>query len=112
MISSVARQFSDQRAGILRHAKAGARKLCGRRNDRPVGRNPFHAGRTREECFQDELRRARENGRIESEQWYLSKTGSWVSCSSILSPLLDATIRSYANIARTVAGPSKQREDL
>lgn len=51
----------------------------------------------------DELRRAREEGRAEDDRWHLRKDGARIYCSGITSPLYeDGRLRGYAKIARDV----------
>lgn len=95
--------------GLITSWNKGAAHLFGYAEEEMIGQSAeilFMPEDRAKNVFQDELRRARENGHIESQRWYLSKEGSRVLCSSILSPLLDATVRSYAIIAHTVATPS------
>lgn len=49
---------------------------------------------------QDEMRRAREDGRAEDERWHLRKDGSVVYCSGVTTPLGPAAAFGYAKIAR------------
>jgi two-component system, chemotaxis family, CheB/CheR fusion protein len=49
---------------------------------------------------EDELRRARDNGRAEDERWHLRKDGSRFFCSGVTSPLHDEKFQGYAKIAR------------
>lgn len=51
-------------------------------------------------AFQDELRRAREDGRAEDDRWHLRKNGTRVFCSGIASPLIDEELCGYVKIAR------------
>ncbi|WP_036249190.1 CheR family methyltransferase [Massilia sp. BSC265] len=67
-------------------------------------------GRTTEPLFvpedvergipQDELRRAREDGRAEDERWHLRKDGTRFFCSGVTTPLGDGEFYGYAKIAR------------
>lgn len=52
------------------------------------------------EVRQEEMRRAREDGRAEDERWYLRKNGSRVYCSGVTTPLGPAATYGYAKIAR------------
>jgi two-component system CheB/CheR fusion protein len=49
---------------------------------------------------QEEMRRAREDGRAEDERWHLRKDGSRVYCSGVTTPLGPAAAYGYAKIAR------------
>jgi len=49
---------------------------------------------------QDEMRRARDDGRAEDERWHLRKDGSQVYCSGVTTPLGPAAAFGYAKIAR------------
>ncbi|MFL6673518.1 MAG: CheR family methyltransferase, partial [Massilia sp.] len=49
---------------------------------------------------QDELRRAREDGRAEDERWHLRKDGSRFFCSGVTTPLGTDAAYGYAKIAR------------
>jgi two-component system, chemotaxis family, CheB/CheR fusion protein len=50
--------------------------------------------------FDDERRRAREEGRAEDERWHLRKDGTRVFCSGVMTPLRDGEFYGYAKIAR------------
>jgi len=54
--------------------------------------------------FEEELRRARDDGRAEDDRWHLRSTGSRVFCSGITSPLIDHEMRGYVKIARDLTG--------
>ena len=49
---------------------------------------------------QDEMRRARDDGRAEDERWHLRKDGTRVYCSGVTTPLGPAATYGYAKIAR------------
>lgn len=49
---------------------------------------------------QEEMRRAREEGRAEDERWHVRKNGSRVYCSGVTTPLGPAATYGYAKIAR------------
>jgi two-component system CheB/CheR fusion protein len=51
-------------------------------------------------AFQDELRRARNDGRAEDDRWHIRKNGLRVFCSGITSPLIDESMSGYVKIAR------------
>jgi two-component system CheB/CheR fusion protein len=75
--------------GIVTSWNKGAAHLFGYAEEEMIGQSAeilFMPEKRAKNVFQDELRRARENGRIGNERWYLSKTGSRAFCSSILSP--------------------------
>jgi two-component system CheB/CheR fusion protein len=56
----------------------------------------------------DELRRAREDGRAEGERWHRRKDGSRVFCSGVTTPLLNGGFHGFVKIARDAT----QRESL
>jgi two-component system, chemotaxis family, CheB/CheR fusion protein len=59
---------------------------------------------------EEELRRAREEGRAEDDRWHLRKDGARIFCSGITSPLYDeGRLRGYAKIARDMT--EKRRVD-
>jgi two-component system CheB/CheR fusion protein len=59
---------------------------------------------------EEELRRAREDGRAEDDRWHLRKDGARIFCSGITSPLYDdGRLRGYAKIARDMT--EKKRAD-
>lgn len=49
---------------------------------------------------EDEMRRAREDGRAEDERWHLRKNGTTFYCSGVMMPLGEGALRGYAKIAR------------
>lgn len=60
---------------------------------------------------QDEMRRARDDGRAEDERWHMRKDGSTFYCSGILTPLYEGgKLVGYAKIARDKTD-SKHAED-
>lgn len=60
--------------------------------------------------FEEELRRAREDGGADDDRWHLRSDGSRVFCSGIMSPLMDHEMRGYVKIARDFTG-SKWQQD-
>jgi two-component system, chemotaxis family, CheB/CheR fusion protein len=60
--------------------------------------------------FQQELRRACEDGRAEDDRWHVRRNGSRVYCSGITSPLVDEEMRGYVKIARDLTGSKWARE--
>jgi len=50
--------------------------------------------------LQDELRRARDDGRAEDERWHLRKDGTRFFCSGVTTPLRNGDFFGYAKIAR------------
>lgn len=60
---------------------------------------------------QEEMRKAREEGRAEDDRWHRRKDGSVLYCSGICMPLYEAgELRGYGKIARDLTG--KRRQDL
>jgi len=49
---------------------------------------------------EDELRRAREDGRAQDERWHMRKDGTRFFCSGVTTPLRDGAFYGYAKIAR------------
>jgi len=49
---------------------------------------------------EDELRRAREEGRAEDERWHMRKDGTRFFCSGVTTPLRDGDFYGYAKISR------------
>jgi two-component system, chemotaxis family, CheB/CheR fusion protein len=60
--------------------------------------------------FQDELRRAREEGRAEDDRWHLRRNGTRVFCSGITSPLADDELPGFVKIARDITSSKWQRD--
>lgn len=56
---------------------------------------------------QDELRRAREDGRAEDERWHMRKDGSRFFCSGVTTPLRNGEFYGYAKIARDVTARAR-----
>jgi two-component system CheB/CheR fusion protein len=51
-------------------------------------------------ALSDEMRRARDDGRAESERWHVRKDGSRFFCCGVTSPLVSGDFYGYAKIAR------------
>jgi len=60
---------------------------------------------------QDELRRAREDGRAEDERWHLRKDGSRFFCSGVTTPLRNGDFYGYAKIARDETARERQGKE-
>ncbi len=61
---------------------------------------------------EEEMRRARDEGRAEDDRWHLRKDGTRFFCSGIMTPLHEGgELRGYAKIARDLTG-SKRAEQL
>jgi len=61
-------------------------------------------------ALEDELRRARKDGRAEGDRWYLRKDGSRVFCSGSAAPLLDDKLCGYVKIVRDQTESKRVRE--
>jgi two-component system, chemotaxis family, CheB/CheR fusion protein len=61
-------------------------------------------------AFQDELDRARKDGRAEDDRWHVRKDGSRVFCSGITSPLIDEKICGFVKIARDLTSSKRIRD--
>ena len=59
----------------------------------------------------DELRRAREDGRAEDERWHLRKDGSRFFCSGVTTPLRNGDFYGYAKIARDETARARQGKE-
>ena len=60
---------------------------------------------------QDELRRARQDGRAEDERWHMRKDGSRFFCSGVTTPLTNGEFYGYAKIARDVTARVRQEDE-
>ncbi|WP_306395199.1 CheR family methyltransferase [Telluria beijingensis] len=60
---------------------------------------------------EDELRRAREDGRAEDERWHLRKDGSRFFCSGVTTPLRNGSFYGYAKIARDETARERQGKE-
>jgi len=60
---------------------------------------------------EDELRRAREDGRAEDERWHLRKDGSRFFCSGVTTPLRNGDFYGYAKIARDETARERQGKE-
>lgn len=58
----------------------------------------------------DDLRRAREEGRVEEDRWQMRKDGSRVLCSGVLMRLEDDGLRGFARIAREINVEEAERK--
>jgi two-component system CheB/CheR fusion protein len=61
-------------------------------------------------ALQDELDRARKDGRAEDDRWHVRKDGSRVFCSGITSPLIDEKICGFVKIARDLTSSKRIRD--
>lgn len=53
---------------------------------------------------QEEMRKAREDGRARDERWHVRKDGTRFFCSGVMTPLYADGLRGYAKIARDLTG--------
>ena len=60
---------------------------------------------------EDELRRAREDGRAEDERWHVRKDGSRFFCSGVTTPLHNGDFYGYAKIARDETARERQGKE-
>jgi two-component system CheB/CheR fusion protein len=92
---------------------SGAQKLFGYTEQEISGQSAavlYTPEDTANRAFQDELRLALKNGRVEDDRWHVRKDNSRVFCSGITFPLSDGELRGYVKIARDLTG-SKQSQD-
>ena len=61
---------------------------------------------------EDELRRARSDGRAEDERWHVRKDGSRFFCSGVTTPLFDDAFYGYAKIARDATARMRHESEL
>jgi two-component system CheB/CheR fusion protein len=61
---------------------------------------------------EDELRRAREDGRAEDERWHIRKDGSRFFCSGVTTPLHSGEFYGYAKIARDQTARVRHESEL
>ncbi|MDB5746219.1 MAG: chemotaxis protein [Massilia sp.] len=61
---------------------------------------------------EDELRRAREDGRAEDERWHVRKDGSRFFCSGVTTPLRNGEFYGYAKIARDDTARMRHENEL
>jgi two-component system CheB/CheR fusion protein len=99
--------------GIITSWNRGAERLFGYAQSEIVGQSgeilatPEDRGTG---AFQEELRRARVDGRAEDDRWHVRRDGTRVFCSGITSPLADEEIGGFVKIARDLTD-SKWRRD-
>ncbi|SNS91995.1 two-component system, chemotaxis family, CheB/CheR fusion protein [Noviherbaspirillum humi] len=99
--------------GIITSWNSGAERLFGYTEADIVGQSGeilFTPEDREAGAYQDELRRAREDGRAEDDRWHLRRNGMRVYCSGITSPLVDDEIGGYVKIARDLTD-AKWRHD-
>lgn len=60
---------------------------------------------------EDELRRARENGRALDERWHLRKDGTRFYCSGVVNVLNDESFRGYVKIARDLTERHREQAE-
>ena len=61
-------------------------------------------------AFEEELKQALKNGRVEDDRWHMRKDGSRVYCSGITFPLSDGELRGYVKIARDLTGNKRSQD--
>ncbi|WP_454743442.1 PAS domain-containing protein [Cupriavidus necator] len=91
--------------GLIVTWNAGASRMFGFEEGEVIGR-PFASLYPRDEREQgvpdEDLQRAREEGRVEANRWHVRKDGSRLCCSGVLMRLDDNGLRGFAKIAREV----------
>jgi two-component system CheB/CheR fusion protein len=102
-------------AGMVTGWNTGAAKMFGYTEAEMVGQ-PFATIFTPTDRANgvpdDELRRARDNGRASDERWHQRKDGSTFYCSGIVTPMFDNTLIGYAKIARDLSDAKRTEEQL
>jgi two-component system, chemotaxis family, CheB/CheR fusion protein len=96
--------------GIITSWNSGAERLFGFTEAEIVGKSGavlFTPEDRANNAFEEELRRARDDGRAEDDRWHMRKDGSRVYCSGITAPLLDGEMRGYVKIARDLTGTKR-----
>jgi two-component system CheB/CheR fusion protein len=99
--------------GVVTSWNTGAQKLFGYAEPEIIGQSGavlYTPEDKANNAFQNELRLALKNGRVEDDRWHMRKDGSRVFCSGITFPLSDGELRGYVKIARDLTG-SKQNQD-
>lgn len=99
--------------GVVTSWNTGAQKLFGYSEPEIVGESGavlYTPEDIANHAFQNELRQALKNGRVEDDRWHMRKDGSRVFCSGITFPLSDGELRGYVKIARDLTG-SKHSQD-
>ncbi|MDB5760296.1 MAG: cheBR, partial [Burkholderia sp.] len=92
---------------------SGAQKLFGYSEQEITGQSAsllYTPEDAANHAFEEELRHALKNGRVEDDRWHMRKDGSRVFCSGITFPLTDGELRGYVKIARDLTG-SKHSQD-
>ncbi|MDB5796951.1 MAG: signal transduction histidine kinase with CheB and CheR [Paucimonas sp.] len=99
--------------GVVTSWNGGAERLFGYSEQEMIGKNadvlypPEDRARG---TFQNELARARDEGRAEDDRWHVRKNGSRVFCSGITSPLIDDALCGYVKIARDLTDSRDRQE--
>jgi PAS domain S-box-containing protein len=109
--------FTTDAEGRINSWNPGAERMFGYPEEEAVGQNariiftPEDQGRGVPE---EEMRRAREEGRAPDERWHLSKRGERFYLSGVLAPLRDAggKLTGYAKIARDLTERKELEEAL
>lgn len=100
--------------GLVTSWNSGAESIFGYTEQDMLGRSAEVLLTTEDRqshVFQDELARAKENGRSEDKRWYVRKDGTRALCSGVTSPLVDDGLRGYIKIARDLTRSLKEREE-
>jgi two-component system CheB/CheR fusion protein len=99
--------------GIITSWNSGAERLFGYTESEIVGKSGailFTPEDRASNAFQEELRRAKDEGRAEDDRWHMRNDGSRVYCSGITAPLLDGEMRGYVKIARDLTGTKRVQD--
>ena len=106
--------FTLDLEGRVTSWNAGAERIFGWTSDEIVGQ-PGALVFTPEDravgAVEDEMRRAREDGRATAERWHLRKDGSTFFASGVMNRLDDGSLKGYAKIARDLT-QAKREETL
>jgi len=99
--------------GLIVTWNVGATRMFGYEEGEAIGQ-PFEWLYPRDDREQgvthEDLQRAREEGRIEEDRWYVRKDGSRVYCSGVLMRLDEDGLRGFAKIAREVNVDEAERK--
>ncbi len=99
--------------GIVTSWNSGAERLFGYTETEMIGRSAallFTEEDSASGVFDDELRRARIDGRAEEDRWHVRKDRSRVFCTGTVTPLIGEDILGYVKIARDLTESKRVRE--
>lgn len=101
--------------GVIESWSAGAERIFGYAEAEAKGQ-PAHIIFTPEDIAagapEEEMRKAREEGRAEDERWHIRKDGRRFYMSGVMRPIMNPTLVGYVKVARDMTAQQRAAEEL